>query len=555
MPDPVWQRFYPEGVRADFTPPRQRLPEMFVALVERHGERIAIDYRDHLISYRELGRRAARVAAALCHHGIGKGDTVALYLPNSAFHPIYFFGILLAGARVTHLSPLDAFRELREKCADSGARLLVSLAAQPFRDVALRLQAEGAVPSVVLCDEDADFGAIKGASPPLPMAAWPEGVTPHAAFTEGMSDALVAAAGDVAEIALLQYTGGTTGRPKAAVHTHASLSAATNSYLHWFAGDPNARPEAVVLAVLPLFHIMALVAILLRRLNEGARLVIHQRFDVEAVLEAIERKRISGFSGVPTMWIAIANHPGVEERDFSSLERIGSGGAPLPVEIYNRILTITGHGLRGGWGMTETGAAGSNVPITLPPGKDGTIGLPLPGIVIDIVALDDPDRVLPAGEIGEIRIRAPNVVREYWQRPEETEAAFRNGFFLTGDIGRMDADGFLYLVDRKKDLIISGGFNVYPQAIEDAIIQHPSVAEVLVIGVPDDYRVEAAKAFIVLRRGATPFTLEELRAFLADRLGRHEMPRLMAFRDTLPRTPVGKYSRKLLRDQELAGKA
>lgn len=554
MPDPVWQRYYPEGARADFDPPRMRLSEMFIALVARHGARIAIDYRDHLISYHDLGRRAARVAAALRQRGIGTGDTVALYLPNSAFHPIYFFGALLAGARVTHLSPLDAFRELSEKCADSQARLLVSLASMPMRAVALRLLAERAVPALVLCDEDAAFGPLAGALPASPLVL-PVDACTDAAFTRGMEDTLIAAPGAVDDIALLQYTGGTTGRPKAAVHTHASLSTAVNSYLHWFAGDPNARPEVVALVVLPLFHIMALVAILLRRLNEGARLVIHQRFDVEQVLKAIEDKRVNGFSGVPTMWIAIANHPGIERRDFSSLERIGSGGAPLPVEIYNRILAITGHGLRGGWGMTETGATGSNVPILLPEGKEGTVGLPLPGVKMDIVALDDPDRVLPADEIGEIRILAPNVVRQYWNRPEETAAAFRGDYFLTGDIGRMDADGFIYLVDRKKDLIISGGFNIYPQTIEDAIIQHPDVAEVLVIGMPDSYRVEAAKAFIVLKRGAAPFTLEALRAFLDDRLGRHEMPRQLAFKDDLPRTPVGKYSRKMLRDQEIQAQA
>lgn len=550
MAEPAWQRFYPAGVRADYVPPQMRLSEMFIALVARFADRIALDYRDAQMSYRALGREAARVADALRRRGIGKGDTVALYLPNTPFHPVFFFGILLAGARVTHLSPLDAFRELSQKCEDSGARLLVSLAAMPFRDIAMRLQAEGCVPAVILCDEDAAFGSLPGI-PPAPLPPLPAGIVTDAAFLDGASEILSAEPGDIHEIALLQYTGGTTGRPKAAIHTHASLSAAVNSYLEWFRADPNSGPEAVVMLVLPLFHIMALVAILLRRLCDGARLVIHQRFDVERVLSDIETKRVTGFSGVPTMWIAIANHPGVESRDFSSLQRIGSGGAPLPVEIYNRILALTGHGLRGGWGMTETGAAGSNVPIVLPAGKEGTIGIALPGIILDIVSLDDPDRVLPPDETGEMRIRGRNVVQGYWNRPEENDAAFRNGAFLTGDIGRMDADGFIYLVDRKKDLIISGGFNVYPQAIEDAVIQHPAVAEVLVIGVPDPYLGEAAKAFVVLKRGAAEFTLEALKAFLTDRLGRHEMPRILAFRAELPKTSVGKYSRKLLRDQEL----
>jgi long-chain acyl-CoA synthetase len=233
---------------------------------------------------------------------------------------------------------------------------------------------------------------------------------------------------------------------------------------------------------------------------------------------------------------------------------VHSGGAAVPIEIENRIKRITGLQLGGGWGMTETAPAGANIPSNRPDLR-GSIGLPLPGILMDVVALDDPRRILPPGEIGEIRIKGPNVTRGYWNRPEETAAAFADGYLLTGDIGYMDAEGFFFLTDRKKDMIISGGFNVYPRMIEEAIYEHAAVEEVIVIGVPDTYRGQAAKAFIKLKAGAAPFTLDGLRVFLADKLGRHELPSAIEFRESLPKTAVGKLSKKELVAEEAARRA
>jgi long-chain acyl-CoA synthetase len=221
----------------------------------------------------------------------------------------------------------------------------------------------------------------------------------------------------------------------------------------------------------------------------------------------------------------------------------------MPVEVAQRFERLTGHSIRGGWGMTETAPAGTNLP-QAGPVPAGTIGLPLPGIEIDVVAVDDPRRVLGFGEVGEMRIKGPNVFQGYWNRPEETAASFVDGFFLTGDVVYMDQSGYLFLVDRKKDMIISGGFNVYPQMVEQAIYEHPDVEEVLVIGIPDAYRGEAGKAFIKMRAGAAPLTVEALHAFLADKLGRHEMPTAIEIRRALPRTSVGKLSKKELIEEE-----
>jgi len=298
--------------------------------------------------------------------------------------------------------------------------------------------------------------------------------------------------------------------------------------------------------VLPLFHIFALTTVLLLSLKHGNVISLHQRFDVDAVMRDIEVKRATGFPGVPTMWIAIAALPDLEKRDLSSLAYVGSGGAPLPVEVAKILASRTGLSLRSGWGMTETCSPGTANP-SEGPDKPASIGLPLPSIELDIVALDDPKKVVPVGEVGEIRIKGPNVTKGYWNRREETAEAFVGDKFLTGDIGYVDDDGYYYIVDRKKDMIISGGFNVYPQMIEQAIYQHPAVQEVIVIGIPDQYRGEAAKAYVKLRTAAEKFSLEELREFLTGKIGKHELPAALEFRDDLPKTTVGKLSRHELR--------
>jgi long-chain acyl-CoA synthetase len=332
--------------------------------------------------------------------------------------------------------------------------------------------------------------------------------------------------------------------------THANLTAAVASYLEWIRSytQPGAAPDRVIM-VLPLFHIYGLCSVMLRHLACGNELLLRTRFDVEAVMNDIEVERATSFPGVPTMWIAVVNHPGIETRDFSSLRVIGSGGAPLPIEVAQRVKRVVGLPLPSGWGMTETSPAGISPPANGLP-KPGTIGIPLPGITVEVVALDDPHRVLDVGETGELRIKGANVMQAYWNRPRETAAVMVDDFFLTGDIGYMDADGYFFLVERKNDVIISGGFNVYPIAVEHAIYEHPDVEEALVIGVPDAYRGEAAKAFVKLRAGAPTLTLEALRDFLADKLGRHELPGALEIRASLPRTAAGKFARRVLVEEE-----
>src|ERR1700726_1594964 len=545
------EQFYPEGIRWDDPIARGTLPDLLSKAAVQFAARPAIEFRDRAISYTELEALAEVAASAFLRAGYGQNTSGALFLGNSPDHPVNFFGALKAGARVVHLSPLDGERALSHKLSDSGARVLVTSDLAALLPMALKFLEKGLLDRLIVCEDD-NWGAV--GNPHTPIPDHPAIVT-FKTFVAGATKPEHWPPISADDVALLQYAGGTTGLPKGAMLSHGNLTSAVSIYDVW-GKKARAERDAIerVICVLPLFHIYALTVILLRSLERGDLISLHQPFDVQAVMRDIEVKRATVFPGVPTMWIAIASLPDLESRDLSSLVSCGSGGAPLPVEVARIFERKTNMKLKSGWGMTETCSPGTGHP-SEGPEKPGSIGLMLPGIDLEVVALEDPGKLMPIGEVGEIRIRGPNVTKGYWNRPQETAEAFVGDRFLTGDIGYMDADGYFYLVDRKKDLIISGGFNVYPQMIEQAIYTHPAVHEVIVIGISDDYRGEAAKAFIKLRDGAKPFTLDELRAFLTGKLGKHELPAALEFVPELPRTSVGKLSRHELRQQQPSPKA
>jgi len=540
------EQFYPEGVHWDDPIAQGTLPELLSDAAREFSARPAIEFRDRPISYAELQAMVEVAAAAYLRAGYGKGTSVALFLGNTPDHPTNFFGALKAGARIVHLSPLDGELALSHKLSDSGARVLVTSNLSALLPTALKFLDKGLLDRLIVCEDDrwGKAGTPQAAIPNSPA------IVTFVQFIDGATRPAQWPSISAAAVALLQYTGGTTGLPKGAMLSHGNLTSAVSIYDVW-GRHARAERDAIerVICVLPLFHIYALTVVLLSSIRRGHLISLHQRFDVEAVMRDIEVRRATAFPGVPTMWIAIASLPDLDKRDLSSLVTCASGGAPLPVEVAKILERRVGMKLKSGWGMTETGSPGTAHPKE-GPDKPGSIGLMLPGIEIDVVSLDDPTKLMPSGAVGEIRIRGPNVTKGYWNRPEETAEAFVGDRFLTGDIGYMDDDGYFYLVDRKKDMIISGGFNVYPQMIEQAIYTHLAVQEVIVIGIPDEYRGEAAKAFIKLRADAKPFTLDDLRGFLVGKLGKHELPAALEFVDELPRTPVGKLSRHELRRQQ-----
>ena len=543
QPTPPWQASYPPGSRWDHRFEPMTVTALFDRAIERYPDADFIEYAGRpFITYGEFGQLVGRLAAGLAAHGVGPGSRVALFLPNTPWHPTAFLALTRLGAEIVQVSALDARLELAAKLDDCGARILLTTDFPPMLAKAAWLLEEGRI-DTLLVGEDTRWSG--GPSAPLPEAA-----IGLAALLDTDTPAPSPHRADPDDILVLQYTGGTSGMPKAAMLSHNNLTAAARMYTYW---DENPRPEASqrYIAVLPFFHIYGLVTALLMPMLEGQAVMIRPSFDVGRTLTDFDERGATMFTAVPAMWGALISAPDAPEHDFSRLNTIVSGGSPLPMKIAMGVEHITGTRLINGWGLTETSAVGARMPRHLPP-AEGAIGVPIPGLMLRIVSLTDRDKEVGPGEIGEIAMRGPNVFSGYWNDPEATAAAFHDGWFMTGDVGSMDGRGVVTYVDRTRRVIFSGGFNVYPAAIERAIESHPAVAAVIVIGIADEARGEATKAFVMQRPGTEPLTMRDLKRFLDDRLARHEMPAALEIRDTLPRSPIGKLMPAILAAEERA---
>ncbi|HEX9170539.1 MAG TPA: long-chain fatty acid--CoA ligase [Roseiarcus sp.] len=551
-----WVKSYPPAVRSNAPLDLASVQSVLEKAAERFGSQPALEFMGKRTSYAELEALANRAAAGFQKLGVGPGVHVGLYLPNTPHYIIAFFGVLKAGGTVVNYSPLDALHTLQIKIEDSETAILVTLDLAALYPQAEKLIASTRLKTLVV-GEFAEMspvpGPVKAHMAAAGMLAEVKRDDRCLAFRDLIdNDGRYNAhpVGDLTEaLAVIQYTGGTTGSPKGAMLTHANLTAACSLYTEVFTRSPDGWRvgEERVLCILPLFHIYSLTVVMLLGFRLGAELVLHPRFDPAAALKDIVEKKITVYMGVPTMHVALLGVPGVEGMDFSALRLCGSGGAPLPVAVQERFEGVIGRRLTEGWGMTETAPIGTFTPRE-GSRKPGSCGLPYPGTEMKFIDVANPEREVKPGERGEICVKGPNVMKGYWKQPKATaDSMTKDGFFRTGDVGYMDADGFVYIVDRTKDMLLCGGFNVYPRNIEEAIYQHPSVEEVSVIGVPDAYRGETPKAFVKLKAGATPPTFEEMKAFLKDRLGKHEMISAMEIRNELPKTPVGKISKKDLR--------
>jgi len=561
MNDMPWIKSYPEGVRWDVEIVPGAVQSILDNAVANWPDRPAIDFMGKRISYRELGRLADRAARGLQQLGVKPGVHVGLFLPNTPHYVISFFGVLKAGGTVVNYSPLDAAKVLEHKIEDSRTDILITLdmaslypqMAAMLGKTRLKKLVVGSLAEIT-ADPDAVISEMKAARQ-LSKVAWDDR---HVSFgqlihNDGAFEAYPVA--DPAEtIAVLQYTGGTTGLPKGAMLTHANLTSACQQYKATTAGSPPVLVEGSerMLAVLPPFHIYALSVNVLFGVLLGAEIIQHVRFDPKAALEEISSKQISVFCGVPTMFTALINHPETPKHSLRTLKYCGSGGAPLPLEVAQQFTAITDCNLSEGWGMTETSPSGTFTPAQVGSmRKLGSCGMPMPGIVIKFLGLEDDTRYVPPGERGEICIKGPNVMKGYWKKPDATaDVTTADGFLRTGDVGYMDSDGFVFIVDRTKDMLLCSGFNVYPRVLEEAIYKHPAVELVAVIGIPDKYRGQSPKAFVKLKAGGTAFTLEQLQAFLKDKLGKHEMVQALEIRPDLPMTAVGKPFKTALYDEE-----
>jgi long-chain acyl-CoA synthetase len=540
------QRFKPAPVYA-----------LLDASVARFGDRPCTSFYGKRLTYREVGDLVDRTAAGLQTLGVTKGTKVGLLMPNCPTFIVYYFAILKVGGIVVNYNPLYSLDELTYQVRDSETDLIVTLDLKALFDKVEALMSAGTLLRAIVASfasllprsKSVLFKLLKGGELARPSRS--------AVATDIVHDAdLVAGAGVLLQpvvdpdndIAVLQYTGGTTGTPKGAMLSHTNVAVNAAQSVAWGAGLVEGQER--VLAVLPFFHAFAMTVCMNFGVRLGAEIVMMPRFILNEALKLIHRTKPTVMPGVPTMFVAMLGHGKLASFDLSSLKYCVSGGAPLPIEIKQRFEALTGCKVVEGYGLSE---ASPVVTCNPPDGpvKAGSIGQPLPGTIVSLRELADPAEEVAPGEKGEVCVKGPQVMKGYWKQPEETANQLVGDFLRTGDVATMDDEGFIFIVDRIKDLIISSGYNVYPRRIEDALYDHPAVEEVTVVGIKDDYRGEAPKAFVKLRSGATA-TAEDLRKHLEAKISRIEMPAEIELRDQLPKTMIGKLSKKELKAEEEA---
>jgi len=531
------------------------LTDLLDKAVAHHGAWPAIDFMGRHWSYAELGELVRQTARGLQDIGVKPGMRVGLCLPNTPYFVIFYFAILRVGGVVVNFNPLYVERELKHQIVDSGTTIMVVPDLKMIHAKVAKIADEVGLTNIVVCP----FGAVLPLAKRIGFACFkrreiahiPDDAR-HVMFADLIDDADPdSVAQSPHDLAVLQYTGGTTGLPKGARLSHANL-AANSAQMILHVGHMPEQQERT-LGVLPLFHVFALTTVLNYSIDTAAEMVLLPRFEMKQFLATIRRTPPTQFFGVPTLYAAMNALPDDEAPDMSTIRVCISGGAPLPLEVRETFERCMGCRIVEGYGLSEASPIIACNPLE---GlvKDNSCGPRFPETILEIRDLEDPHRVLGLGERGEVCARGPQVMQGYWNRPEDDEAVFVDGALRTGDVGYLDEDGYLFLVDRIKDLILCGGYNVYPRVIEDALYEHPAVAEAVVIGVPDSYRGQSPKAFVSLHAGAHADEAG-LCAFLADRLNKIEMPSSIEIRDKLPKTLIGKLSKKALAEEEAARRA
>ncbi|MDZ3830515.1 MAG: AMP-binding protein [Sphingopyxis sp.] len=528
------------------------LPDMLAASVARRGDAPMLDFMGRRFGYEEVARAAARVAHGLQQRGIGKGCRVGLFLPNVPHYVAAYYGALAAGATVVNFSPLYTVAELEQQVEDSGTDTLFTISAKALLPTALKVLDGSSLRQLVV-------GSVAGGLPVSKallyrlfkrneVAALPDDsrIVRFSKLIDNDGRPAPVAIDPERDIALIQYTGGTTGTPKGAMLTHQNLTANARQVN---AIDPDHDADDRILGVLPFFHVFANTCVLNRTVLNGGAITMLPRFDAAQALAAITRTRTTALPGVPTMYQALLDHPDIRKTDFSSLRVCISGGAPMPAELREKFVAATGAALVEGYGLTESSGVVSTNPYDGPV-KAGTIGQPLPATHIRLLDKEDPSKDAPKAEPGELAVRGPQIMQGYWNRPEADQDSFTvDGWLRTGDVATVDADGYIRIVDRLKDMIAVGGFKVYPSVIEARLYEHPAIKEAIVLGVPDAYRGESPKAFVTLEDGAN-LTGDALAAWLNPQLGKHERVSAVEIRGELPKTMIGKLDRKALRAEQ-----
>lgn len=550
-----WIAHYPAGVDWYMPLPSEPIPALLEKAARDFPDRPAINFLGRLTSYAALAAQVDTVASGLQKLGVGRGTKVGLFLPNTPTFIVYYYAILKCAATVVNFNPLYTLEELTFQAKDSETELMVThdltilfskietlmerdiinrAIVVPFADLLPRVKAT--LFRVFKRRERTDVTSSRVATRIVSgakLAATAQPFTPVAIDPHE-------------DVAVLQYTGGTTGTPKGAMLTHANLSANTAQICAW---APDLEPgKESILGALPLFHVFAMTVVMNTAVAKAAKMILMPRFQLAEALKIIHRQRPTMMPAVPTILSAMLHAPDIKSYDLSSLRFCILGGAPLPIELKHKFEAASGCKVVEGYGLSEASPV-LTCNVINGPAISGSIGPPLPGTYISLRDLEDPTREVPQGERGELCAKGPQIMKGYWKKLAETEKQFVGDYLRTGDVAIMDENGFFSIVDRIKDLIICSGYNVYPRRIEEAIYQHPAVEEVTVIGIPDDYRGEAPKAFIKLKAGTTA-TAADILKHLESKISKIEMPSEIEFRDTLPKTMIGKLSKKELSAEE-----
>jgi long-chain acyl-CoA synthetase len=549
----IWRKNYkhPEPWDRSFAP--LTVPQMFANSAAAHPDAYLADFMGRKYSYADVRLGVNRVARGLQKLGVKKGDRVGIFLPNVPHYLAAYYGAMKMGATVVNFSPLYTVDELSHQVEDSGTKILFTLSAKALLPTALDVLDNssleklivGSVVEALPLAKSLMFRVFKGSeSVDIPKR---RDVIPFSELVDNKGDSGRVPIDPRKDIALIQYTGGTTGVPKGAMLTHQNITANARQIN---ALDPEPEAEDRIMGVLPFFHVFANATVLNRTVLRGGEIIMLPRWNAAQALKAIERTKATALPGVPTMYTALLDHPQTAKTDFSSLRVCISGGAPLPAEIKAKFETMTGAKLVEGYGLTESSGVVSTNPYD-GENKTGSIGQPIAGTIVKLVDKEDPNEMAPEGEPGEIVIAGPQIMYGYWNRPDADDQILYDGFLRTGDVGTIDEDGYIFIVDRLKDMIAVSGFKVFPSQLEEILYKSPAVKEALVIGVPDPYTGEKPKAFVTLNMGSD-VTGEALADWLNPQLGKHEQVDAVVVRDELPKTMIGKLDRKALRAEEAA---
>ena len=532
--------------------PALPVDELLTDAAARFPDTPAMDFLGKRMSYAELGKLVERAAAGFQLLGVVKGARVALCLPNTPYYVICYYAILRAGGVVVNLSPLYVESEIRHFLKDSGARIAITLDVAELYTKFAPIMADGVLDHLIIgsmlkiLDPVKRFGFWLTRRKSLAKIPRDLRHVPFHALLRPGDDARPVPCRPATDVAVLQYTGGTTGVPKAVMLSHANLIANCVQVARRL---PDIPPGSGMLTLVPLFHVFAMTVAMNLSVMLGLNMILLPRYEKALLRKTLARTRPLFFPGVPTIYANINEAAAKETWELSSIRFCVSGAAPLPAEIRSRFEQLSGCQLVEGYGLSETSpVVAANLFGAV---RDGSIGLPLDETIVEIRDLNNPARIVPPGERGEVCVRGPQVMLGYFNRPDETANVFVDGALRTGDVGYADRDGYIFLVDRIKDLIISGGYNVYPRMVEEALYKHPAVLETVVIGIPDAKRGQVPKAFVRLQANAQ-VTVEALQDFLATQLSPVERPKEIEFRETLPKTIIGKLSRKELVAEELA---